>query len=127
MTSTFGDRLSPITLVTEFHNGVDIAVPIGTKVKAVCDGTVTCSKHSASYGNYIEYQDSSGEFKILYAHLKKSFVHANQKIHKGQVICLSGATGYVTGPHLHYSIWLNDKLIDPMYFLDAEVRMKNES
>lgn len=111
----------------EFHDGLDIAVPMKTEVKAVKDGQVTETGKSETYGTYIKYKTNDG-YTIMYAHLAKNRAKKGNKIKAGEVIALSGNSGLSTGPHLHYSLWYNDKMIDPMDFvcLPYTEEVKNE-
>lgn len=84
------------------HNGIDFAVVEGTPVYAVAAGTVAESGEMASYGRYVKLVHSWGE--TLYAHLSRALVRANAPVVAGQVIGLSGNTGFSTGPHLHFGM-----------------------
>jgi len=117
ITSSFGTRINPELGVREFHEGVDIAVPEKTKAVAVCDGVVTYVGTSPTYGNYIKFTSSDGRYEIMYAHLSSVTVKVGKKIKQGDVVALTGSTGLSTGPHLHYSLWIDGVLSDPMPFL----------
>ncbi|MDQ0808466.1 murein DD-endopeptidase MepM/ murein hydrolase activator NlpD [Streptomyces sp. B3I7] len=85
------------------HTGIDLAVPVGTKVNAVHDGTVVIATLDDDYGNYVLIHQKDG-FYTLYAHMSKLMVRAGEKVTCDQLIGLSGATGRVTGPHLHFEV-----------------------
>lgn len=117
LTSAFGARENPILHKAEFHNGLDIAVAEGTDVAAVKSGIVTEVRHSVTYGNLIRYETTDG-YEVMYAHLSQALVKAGEKIKQGQIIARSGNTGLSTGPHLHYSVWKDGDLLDPLTFLE---------
>jgi len=117
ITSLFGHRINPVLGIPEFHDGIDIAVSEGTGVIAVKDGIVIEVRYSNSFGNLVRYRTSDG-YEIMYAHLKTIHVEVGDEIELGQIIAYSGNTGLSTAPHLHYTIWRNGVLIDPIYFVD---------
>ena len=119
ITSYCGERENPILHKQENHNGLDTAVPEGTGVIAVKSGTVTEVRTSATYGKVLEYETKDG-YRVMYAHLSKVLVKQGEEIKQGQVVAKSGNTGLSTGPHLHYSLWKGETLLDPMEYLSAE-------
>ncbi|WP_458258958.1 peptidoglycan DD-metalloendopeptidase family protein [Vibrio rotiferianus] len=96
-------RLHPVTGRVAPHNGTDWAVPIGTPVEATGDGTVIMTRKHPYAGNYVVIEHGS-KYKTRYLHLSKILVKKGQKVSRGQRIGLSGKTGRVTGPHLHYEL-----------------------
>lgn len=119
ITSSCGVRENPVLKKTELHDGLDIAVKKDTPVKATRSGTVTEVRKSSTLGNLVKFETEDG-FTIMYAHLNKALVQEGQKVAQGETVALSGDTGLVTGPHLHYSVWKKDMLIDPMQFVYLE-------
>ncbi len=119
ITSACGERVNPILQKQELHNGLDIAVAEGTDVVAVKSGTVTEVRTSATYGKVLKYETEDG-YEVMYAHLSQVLVKKGQEIKQGQVVAKSGNTGLSTGPHLHYSLWKEGELLDPMDFLSSE-------
>lgn len=119
ITSYCGERENPILQKWEVHDGVDIAVPEGTDVVAAKSGIVTEVRTSATYGKLLKYETEDG-YTVMYAHLSKVLVQEGEKIKQGQVVAKSGNTGLSTGPHLHYGVWQEGELIDPLSFLSAE-------
>lgn len=113
VTSSFGKRMNPITKKEEFHDGLDIAVPSNTKAVAVKDGIITEVRQSPTWGVLVKYQTSDNEI-IQYSHLNQVLLKVGEKVKQGEVIALTGNTGISTGPHLHYGIWENGELRDPM-------------
>lgn len=95
------------------HNGIDFGIPKGTKILAAQDGTVLGTGNTddacagASYGKWILIKHSNG-LSTLYAHLSSFLVSAGDKVSKGDIIALSGNTGYSTGPHLHFTVYASD-------------------
>ncbi|MDX3850986.1 M23 family metallopeptidase [Streptomyces sp. AK02-01A] len=83
------------------HTGTDFPVPVGTRVVAAGDGTVVTAGWDRAYGNQVEISHPDGTY-TQYAHLSVLAVRPGQRVHGGQRIGLSGATGNVTGPHLHF-------------------------
>ncbi|MDG4861841.1 peptidoglycan DD-metalloendopeptidase family protein [Streptomyces sp. T-3] len=102
-----------------FHTGVDFAVPTGTAINAVGPGKVVVAGDQGAYGNCVIIQMSDGRF-TLYAHLSKIEVGVGTNVNGGQRIGLSGATGNVTGPHLHFEARTANNYnghTDPMAYL----------
>ena len=117
ITSSCGTRENPILKKMEYHNGLDIAVAENTDALAVKSGVVTDVRTSQTLGNVVEYETKDG-YTIMYAHLNEILVKEGQAVQQGQVIAKTGNTGLSTGPHIHYSIWRGDMLINPMQFVD---------
>lgn len=117
ITSSCGERENPLLEKTEFHNGLDIAMAEGTEVAAVKSGVVTKIRESDTYGLVLEYETNDG-FRVQYAHLQKTLVKEGEKVRQGQAVAKSGNTGLSTGPHLHYSLWKDGVLLDPMEYVD---------
>lgn len=107
VTSPQGYRTDPITGETSYHSGTDIAVPEGTPILAVADGTVTIANAldswGGSYGYYVKLDHGSG-LTTLYAHCSSICVTAGQQVEAGEVIAYVGQTGRATGPHLHFEV-----------------------
>lgn len=115
-TSSFGYRMNPITKVRAFHTGLDIAAPLGTKIKAAYNGTVSRTGEDSRSGKYIYLSHSNG-LETLYCHCSSILAEKGAKIRQGETIALVGSTGWSTGPHLHFEIHKNGERIDPMPFL----------
>ena len=116
VTSEFGNRIDPITGQRDGHTGMDLAVPTGTPIRAALDGTVTLSKYYGTYG-YCVMIDHGNGLTTLYGHNSRLMVSVGQTVHAGDVISLSGATGRVTGPHLHFEVRVNGERTNPRYYL----------
>ncbi|HAW93593.1 MAG: peptidase M23 [Rheinheimera sp.] len=106
-------RLHPVTGRVQPHNGTDFATPTGTPVLAAAEGKVVRVENHPYAGRYIEIQHY-GQYKTRYLHLHKSLVRPGQQVERGQRIGLSGASGRVTGAHLHYELHVNNRPVNPM-------------
>jgi murein DD-endopeptidase MepM/ murein hydrolase activator NlpD len=115
VTSSFGNRVHPLSGEVRFHKGIDIGTPIGTPIRAAKDGKVIFAGWSDGYGKKILIDHGNG-YETLYAHLDELLVKAGDRVSSGEVIGLSGGTGYVTGPHLHFEIQLNAVARDPLNY-----------
>ncbi len=113
ITSGFAQRFHPILQSWRAHNGIDYSAPTGTPVRVVGDGVVTLAGRQNGYGNVVEVQHAQGR-STLYAHLSRIDVRQGQRIEQGQTIGAVGATGWATGPHLHFELKVNGQLHDPM-------------
>ncbi|MEV3958504.1 M23 family metallopeptidase [Streptomyces albogriseolus] len=105
-----------------YHTGVDFSVPTGTSLKAVGAGTVVSAGWGGAYGNQVVIQLNDGHY-AQYAHLSSLSVSAGQTVSAGQQVGLSGATGNVTGPHLHFEIRTGPDYgsdVDPVSYLRSK-------
>ena len=116
ITSPFGMRPNPFGGGLEFHQGLDIAAPMGTTVTAAASGTVISAGWYGGYGNYILI-DHGGGMSTGYGHLSQIFVSNGQQVQKGQAIGAVGSTGMSTGPHLHFEVRIGGKPTDPAAYL----------
>lgn len=116
----FGFRRNPFGGRTyEFHAGMDIDGERGDIVVAPGNGRVVEAGWKGGYGNFIEIEHGNG-LTTRYGHLSKVEVGAGDTIARGQTIGLVGSTGRSTGPHLHYELRVNDRPINPRFFLPPE-------
>ncbi len=120
VTSVFGERKNPVLGTWEFHNGIDIALVENTPLVAVADGVITEIRHSDTYGLLMSYE-TDNDFSVMYAHLNEVLVAVGQRVEQGEVIAKSGNTGLSTGPHLHYSLWKNGELQDPLLYVSLDL------
>ena len=107
------------------HNGLDIAAAEGTPVKAAADGTVIESGDFFFSGNMI-YVDHGQGIITLYAHLSRIDVKPGDSVKQGDIIGAVGQTGRVTGPHLHFAVFANETLIDPLFMLPERLQSAHE-
>jgi murein DD-endopeptidase MepM/ murein hydrolase activator NlpD len=113
VTSGFSMRFHPIFQTWRAHLGVDYAAPQGTPVRNVGLGVVESAGSMGGYGNAVVIKHSNG-YSTVYAHLSKLLVKRGQNVNQGQTIGLVGATGWATGPHLHFEFRVNGKHQDPL-------------
>lgn len=115
VSSGFGTRFHPIFKNWRAHTGVDFAAPKGTRVLATADGHVVSAGWHGGYGNAVEIRHGSG-ITTLYGHLSAfaSGIRAGARVQQGQAIGYVGATGYATGPHLHYEFRIAGVFQDPL-------------
>lgn len=113
VTSGFAMRFHPIQQTWKAHLGVDYGAPTGTPVRAVGDGTVSFAGWQNGYGNVIHLQHA-GNRETVYAHLSRVGVKTGQKVSQSDVIGAVGATGWATGPHLHFEVKLGGRQTDPI-------------
>ncbi len=114
--SNFGYRVDPINGHSEFHTGVDIVAPVGTRVMAAAGGVVSFSGTMPEYGNMVDIDHDNG-LTSRYAHLSKRLVKVGDVVMKGQPIALVGNTGRTTGPHLHFEVREKGIPLNPGKFL----------
>ena len=112
VTSGFGGRWGT------FHEGLDIAAPIGTPIHVPLAGTVISSGPASGFGMWVRVQHADGTITV-YGHINRSFVQVGQHVATGQVIAETGNRGQSTGPHLHIGVMVNGVYINPRPWLDA--------
>jgi murein DD-endopeptidase MepM/ murein hydrolase activator NlpD len=124
VTSRFGPRLDPFKKRAAFHAGVDFGTATGTPVYATLPGTVTRASYKGPYGLVVEIDHGNG-FRTRYGHLARSRVRRGQRVEFQQHIADAGNSGRSTGPHLHYEVWYQGKVRDPIAFLDSGKQIFN--
>lgn len=115
------NRKHPVTGRVSPHNGTDWATPTGTPIVSTGDGVVIMTRKHPYAGNYVVVQHGS-RYKTRYLHLSKILVRKGQKVSRGQRIGLSGSTGRVTGPHIHYELLDRGRAVNAM---KANIPMAN--
>ncbi|HEV7914111.1 MAG TPA: peptidoglycan DD-metalloendopeptidase family protein [Albitalea sp.] len=113
VTSGFAMRLHPILQTWRQHNGVDYGAPTGTPVRTVGDGTVDFAGWQNGYGNVVSIKHSNDR-STVYAHLSRVDVRRGQRIEQGTRIGAVGATGWATGPHLHFEVKVRGQQQNPL-------------
>ncbi|AIQ65834.1 membrane protein [Paenibacillus stellifer] len=118
ISSPYGYRIHPVTGVRKLHTGVDFAVPQGTNIHAAEAGTVIVAEWWSGYG-YTVVIDHGGGMWTLYGHIREGGIKVSvgDRVERGQTIAESGATGRVTGPHLHFEVRIDGTPVDPMDYL----------
>lgn len=120
ITSNFGYRIAPTKGASTFHKGIDIGLPVGTKLYAVNDGRVikAVKQDNGGCGLYVTIQHDDGN-KSRYCHMSYVAIDEGQRVKQGDFIGYSGNSGVSTGPHLHFEFYINDRLVDPkpIFFL----------
>lgn len=121
MSSGFGQRIDPITGKQAWHNGVDFAGKDGADVIAVAAGVVVYSGPRSGYGKMVEINHGSG-YSTRYGHHKALTVKAGDIVGKGEVIGLMGSSGRSTGPHVHFEVFKNGRIVDPASYIHRASR-----
>ncbi|MGH9411346.1 MAG: M23 family metallopeptidase [Vicinamibacterales bacterium] len=116
LSSPYGNRTDPFNDKTAFHPGLDISAEYGAPVVATADGTVSSASDSGAYGLLVVLDHGFG-IVTKYGHLSRIAVLSGQTVKRGDVLGYVGSTGRSTGPHLHYEIWMNGRLTNPMALL----------
>src|SRR5262245_28149036 len=117
----YGWRRDPFTGMRDFHQGLDLVAPIGTKVIAPADGIVTKVGPSGGVGNSVFISHGYGII-TRYGHLASYGVRVGQRVKRGDVIATVGTTGRSTGPHLHYELLVHQRNVDPIKYILEEYR-----
>ena len=120
ITSPYGMRLHPILRIWKLHDGTDFGAGCGTPIHAAASGTVTEEYYNGGYGNriFIDHGQVGGAFMTTaYNHLSGYAVRVGQHVTQGQVIGYVGTTGYSTGCHLHFMVWVNGAMVNPANYL----------
>lgn len=127
ITAGYGYRRSPFTGQREMHEGLDIAAPLGTPIRATADAVVSFVGPLAAFGNVVFLNHGHG-FTTFYAHTSASRVKEGQQVKRGDVVAYVGTTGRTTGPHVHYEVQVNGTTVNPMkYVVDTSgVKFANE-
>ncbi|WP_210414067.1 M23 family metallopeptidase [Luteithermobacter gelatinilyticus] len=115
LTSRYGKRKHPVLGYTRMHKGLDFGAPTGTPIMAAGDGVIEKSRRYGSYGNYVRIRHLNG-YKTAYAHLSRygKGIKEGRRVKQGQIIGYVGATGRVTGPHLHYEVLKDGRQVNPL-------------
>jgi len=114
-TSPFGWRTHPLLHIKEFHTGVDWGAPMGTPIFAAGNGTIEEIGPRGGYGKYVRIRHPDG-YETAYGHMAAFArgLDVGSHVRQGQVIGFVGSTGLSTGSHVHFEIWVNARVVDPM-------------
>lgn len=115
ISSPFGNREDPFTRATDFHTGIDISAPGGTRINAAEAGVVRFAGWGVGWGNWIIIDHADG-YSTMYAHNTRNHVREGQRVTRGQHIADVGSTGRSTGNHLHFEVRVNGQHVDPMRY-----------
>jgi murein DD-endopeptidase MepM/ murein hydrolase activator NlpD len=118
LSSSFGRRRDPFNGGADFHPGIDISADRGVPVAATADGEVMKAGYVGAYGNLVVIQHAFG-IETRYGHLLRTNVRPGQSITRGDIVGYVGSTGRSTSSHLHYEVWLNNRLINPLRLLST--------
>lgn len=113
-------RIHPFYKTLTSHQGVDYAIPEGSRVFATADGKVKEVRRSSTQGQTIIIDHGNG-YETSYSHLQRISVVRNQQVRRGDIIALSGDTGLSLAPHLHYEVRLNGMRVDPIHYFFQEL------
>jgi murein DD-endopeptidase MepM/ murein hydrolase activator NlpD len=100
----------------QMHEGIDIAVPTGTQIRAAASGTVSIAGVAGGYGNYTCISHGGG-LSTCYAHQERILVSVGQQVAQAQIIGISDCTGHCLGPHVHFEVRVNGQAVDPLGYL----------
>ncbi|MFV5686603.1 M23 family metallopeptidase [Flavobacterium sp. GB2R13] len=116
LASGFGYRTDPFTKARKMHEGMDFSAKIGTPIYATGDGVVSKADNTVSgFGNHVVIRHGYG-YETLYGHLSKYNCRAGQRVKRGDIIGYVGSTGRSEGPHLHYEVHKDGKVVNPLNF-----------
>lgn len=116
VTCAYGWRIHPIWGDKRFHTGVDLAANQGDPIYAIASGTVTSASYSDAYGYNVSISHGNG-YGSMYAHMTSYTVSAGQYVSQGEIIGYVGSTGWSTGPHLHFEVYVNGSTVNPMDYV----------
>lgn len=121
LSASFGNRKDPFTGMPDFHPGIDVSTPRGTPIVAPADGVVVFVGKKRGYGKALVINHGYGVL-TRYGHLDGWDVRPGQRVRRGDPIAFVGNTGRSTAPHLHYEVWVDDQLRNPIEFILDEYR-----
>ncbi|APO67785.1 peptidase M23 family protein [Rhizobium gallicum] len=122
ITSPFGNRRDPFLGRLALHSGVDFRFAAGEKICPTAPGKVVNAGWTGGYGNMVEIDHGNG-ISTRYGHMSQILVKAGDRVGRSDVIGLAGSTGRSTGTHLHYEVRQNGRAVDPVYFLNAGLKL----
>ncbi|MGW5194867.1 M23 family metallopeptidase [Kribbella sp. NPDC004138] len=120
ITSPYGMRFHPVLHYWKLHDGTDFRAPCGTPIRAAADGKVTDKYYNGGYGNrlFVSHGVIDGSsITTVYNHLSRYKAHVGERVKKGEIIGYAGTTGYSTGCHLHFMVYQDGRVVNPMKWL----------
>jgi murein DD-endopeptidase MepM/ murein hydrolase activator NlpD len=120
MASGYGMRMHPILKYRKMHNGMDFSAPTDTEVFATGNAVVKKARRTSGFGNLVVLDHGFG-YETYYAHLNEFNVKRGQKVKRGEIIGFVGNTGLSLGPHLHYEVHKNGKVVNPINFYHGDL------
>ncbi len=118
VSSPYGIRAHPVVAGHELHEGVDIAVPVGTEVRSPFPGTITRVEDHPNLGRMVVVSHPAG-YQTTYGHLSSATVEVGDPVSPGTIVGRSGESGRATGPHLHFSMYRDGESVDPSAWIPA--------
>ncbi|MDO3433766.1 peptidoglycan DD-metalloendopeptidase family protein [Rhizobium sp. CBN3] len=122
ITSPFGNRRDPFLGRLALHSGIDFRFSPGEKIRPTAPGKVISAGWTGGYGNMVEIDHGNG-ISTRYGHMSQVLVTAGDTVDRKDVIGLAGSTGRSTGTHLHYEVRQNGRAVDPVYFMNAGLKL----
>lgn len=122
VTSPFGNRRDPFLGRLALHSGIDFRFAPGEKIRPTAPGKVISAGWTGGYGNMVEIDHGNG-ISTRYGHMSEVLVRVGDTVGRSDVIGLAGSTGRSTGTHLHYEVRQNGRAIDPVYFMNAGLKL----
>jgi murein DD-endopeptidase MepM/ murein hydrolase activator NlpD len=116
MSSSYGMRTDPFNGEQRWHGGVDFAGKFGSDIIAVAAGVITWSGEKSGYGKMVEINHSDG-YVTRYAHNQENIAQLGSVVKKGDVIAKMGSSGRSTGPHVHFEVFKNGRVVDPATYI----------
>ena len=129
LSSFYGNRKHPVLGYNRMHKGLDFSAPTGTPIMAAGDGVVERANWYGSFGNYLRIRHN-GTYKTIYAHMSKygRGIKKGVRVQQGQIVGYVGATGRVTGRHLHYEVYMNGTQVNPLTLkIPSGIKLKGEA
>lgn len=126
ISSGYGMRSDPFTGKPHHHSGIDISAPEGSEIRSVRDGVVVFSGTKGVAGQVVEIRNRDGTV-ATYAHAKSLLAEVGDGVRAGDVVATVGSTGRATGPHLHFSVRREGRLVDPTPWLNPTARNHEQS
>jgi murein DD-endopeptidase MepM/ murein hydrolase activator NlpD len=122
VTSPFGNRRDPFLGRIALHSGIDFRFSPGERIRPTAPGKVISAGWTGGYGNMVEIDHGNG-ISTRYGHMSQVLVKVGDTVDRDDVIGLAGSTGRSTGTHLHYEVRQDGHAVDPVYFMNAGLKL----